>query len=57
MKWLFIVVFIFMLIFGGLIIFQEENQSQERREVTKYMKSKGASKPPRSWRHKMGQGI
>ncbi|MDR2337247.1 MAG: hypothetical protein LBE20_01185 [Deltaproteobacteria bacterium] len=57
MKWLFIIVFLFLCIFGGTIIFQEQNTAQEKREVTRYMNTKGAANIPKSWRETMGEGI
>jgi regulatory protein YycI of two-component signal transduction system YycFG len=58
MKWLYIVVILFVAIFGGAIIFQEQNTAKDRREITKYMDSKGTTKKPESWgRGGMGEGI
>lgn len=53
----------FMIVFGlilfvGLIMFlQMEKRTEDSRQVNSYLKSKGKTAVPESWRDKMGTGI
>ena len=57
MKWLFITVFAFMIVFGAVIIFQERNEAQDTREIRNYVATKGRTKVPEAWRTERGRGI
>ena len=53
----FIAVFIILFLAGAIMFFQLEQESQDKREVSRYLNSKGKTPIPSSWRRDMGKGI
>ncbi len=46
------------IIFAGVIMFlQMENRTEDSKQVSNYLKTKGKTPVPYSWRDKMGSGI
>lgn len=57
LKNFFLIVF-GVILFAGLIMFlQMEKKTEDTRQVNIYLKSKGKTAVPESWRDKMGSGI
>lgn len=58
MKYIYLTILLFMLVFGYFIIFQEENVSRDRRQQKAYIESRGKTKVPQKWRGAgYGEGI
>ena len=59
MKWLYIAFFIFMLLVGGSVLFQERTEARDAKEIKNYVESKGRTPVPSKWRQggDYGKGI
>lgn len=56
-KVFFICCFVILVLAGGILFMQMEQQSEDRRAVKAFVDSHGKTPVPPSWRGKIGQGI
>ena len=56
MRLLFIIFFLFMLLYGGSIIFKESTEAREDAEIRRFLETKGKAPKPSRWQNKDGIG-
>lgn len=49
--------FVILFLAGAIMLMQMEKETEDRREVSAYMSSRGKAPLPKSWRSKLGDGI
>ena len=56
-KVFFISCFIILFLAGGIMFYQMQEETVDRRQVERYLSSRGKAPVPKAWRDQIGNGI
>ena len=57
MKWLYIIVLVFILLVGIGIVYQESHEARDAQEIRDFVNSRGNTRIPSAWKKDVGKGI